>query len=197
MCSRFLVTVPAVLVSLTDVAKMEQRKSVEDLKDLESFEKKILKEGEKRTREEAKNYLRLLTIGAESIWAWWHPSCMTSEFLTILPKKDFADGGTMFPFGIVWPSGMAIDLVKLSQFIDYCKKRFGSDASIANGFIWRENGRMCYVWYLNAGMLNGLSELIKKAAKIYSLPITQESNQCHSLSEKSKRCKIVDLDKVV
>ena len=73
MCSRFLVTVPAVLVSLTDVAKMEQRKSVEDLKDLESFEKKILKEGEKRTREEAKNYLRLLTIGAESIWAWWHP----------------------------------------------------------------------------------------------------------------------------
>ena len=166
------------------------KKSVEDLKDLESFEKKVLQEVEKQKREEAKNYLRLLTIGAESIWSWWHPSCLTSEFPTISTGR-----GTMFPFGIVWPSGMAIDVVKLSQFIDYCKKRFGSDASIAKGFIWREKGRMCYVWYLNAGMLNGLSELIKKAAKIYSLPITQESNQCHSLSEKSKKCKILNLEK--
>lgn len=171
--------------------------NLKDLKDLESFEKKVLQDVEKQKREEAKNYLRLLTKGAESIWAWWHPSCLTSEFLTILPKKDFADGDTMFPFGIIWPSAMAIDAVKLSKFIDYCKKSFGEDDPIANGSIWRENGRMCYVWYLNVGMLNGLSELIKKAAKIYSLPITQESNQCHSLSEKSKRCKIVDLDKVV
>ena len=170
-------------------------KDVEDLKDLESFEKKILKEGEKQTREEAKNYLRLLTIGAESIWSWWHPSCLSEILLAGL--KVSPNGVTMFPFGIVWPSGMAIDVVKLSQFIDYCKKRFGSDASIANGFIWREKGRMCYVWYLNAGMLNGLSELIKKAAKIYSLPITQESNLQHGHMKKPIRCKIVNLDKLL
>lgn len=176
---------------------MQIKKSVEDLKDLESFEKKVLQDVEKQKREEAKNYLRLLTKGAESIWAWWHPSCLTSEFLTIFLKKDFADGGTMFPFGIVWPSGMAIDVVKLSQFIDYCKKRFGSDASIANGIIWMENDRMCYVWHLKAGMLNRLSELIKKAAKIYSLPITQESNQQHGHTKKPTRCKIVDFDKVL
>lgn len=66
---------------------MQIKKSVEDLKDLESFEKKVLQDVEKQKREEAKNYLRLLTKGAESIWAWWHPSCLTSEFLTIFLKK--------------------------------------------------------------------------------------------------------------
>ena len=168
---------------------MQIKKSVEDLKDLESFEKKILKEA----REEAKNYLRLLTKGAESIWAWWHPSRLSEIFSAGL--KESPNGGIMFPFGIIWPSAMAIDAVKLSKFIDYCKKSFGEDDPIANGFIWRENGRMCYVWYLKGSMLSVLSELTKKAAKIYSLPFTKESNQCHSLSEKSKKCKIVNLEK--
>lgn len=176
---------------------MQIKKSVEDLKDLESFEKKVLQEVEKQKREEAKNYLRLLTKGAESIWAWWHPSCLTSEFLTIPLKEDFADGGTMFPFGIVWPHNMAIDVVKLSQFIDYCNKNFGAEALIAKGFVWEENARMCYVWYLKGSMLSRLSELIKKAAKIYSLPITQESNQQHGHTKKPTRCKIVDFDKVL
>ena len=195
MCSRFLVTVPAVLVSLTDVAKMEQRQSVEDLKDLESFEKKILKEGEKRTREEAKNYLRLLTIGAESIWSWWHPSCLSKILLADL--KVSPNGGTMFPFGIVWPSATAIDAIKLSKFIDYCKKSFGEDAPIANGFISSEFGRLCYVWYLNAGMLNGLCDLIKEEAKIYSLLTTKESNLQHGSTKKSKRCKIMEIGKLI
>lgn len=175
---------------------MEQRKSVEDLKDLESFEKKILKEGEKRTREEAKNYLRLLTIGAESIWPWWHPSCLTRTFISV-DLKVSPNGGTMFPFGIVWPSATGIDAVKLFKFIDYCKKSFGEYAPIANGFITVEFGRLCYVWYLNAGMLNGLYDLIKEEAKIYSLPTAKESNQQHGHPQKPTRCKIVDLDKVV
>ena len=174
---------------------MQIKKSVEDLKDLEAFEKKTIKEYQKQKRVEAKNYLKLLSKGAESIWSWWHPSCLTSEFLTILPQKDFADGGTMFPFGIVWPSDMAIDVVKLSQFIDYCNKNFGAEALIAKGFIWKENGRMCYVWYLKGSMLYVLSELIKKAAKIYSLPITQESNLQYGHTKKPIRCKIVDLEK--
>lgn len=103
----------------------------------------------------------------------------------------------MFPFGIVWPSATGIDAVKLSQFISYCKKSFGEDATISNGFITSENDRLCYVWYLNASMLNGLSELIKEEAKIYSLPTAKESNQQHGHTEKPTRCKIVDLDKVV
>jgi ribosome-binding ATPase YchF (GTP1/OBG family) len=69
MCSRFSVWgAPAHLWhSLKDVANMKTEMNLKDLKDLESFEKKILKEHEKRTREEAKNYLRLLAKGAESI----------------------------------------------------------------------------------------------------------------------------------
>ena len=171
--------------------------TVKNVRDLEAYEKRVLKDYQKQKIVEAKNYLRLLTKGAESMWAWWHPSCLTSEFLTISPEKDFADGGIMFPFGIVWPSGIAIDVVKLSQFIDYCKKRFGSDASIANGFIWRENGRMCYVWYLNSIMVIELSKLIKKAAKIYSLPITQESNLQHGSTKQSKRCKFMEIGKLI
>lgn len=103
----------------------------------------------------------------------------------------------MFPFGIVWPSATGIDAVKLSQFISYCKKSFGEDAMISNGFITSEHDRLCYVWYLNASMLNGLSELIKEEAKIYSLSTTKESNQQHGHTKKPTRCKIVDLDKVV
>ena len=103
----------------------------------------------------------------------------------------------MFPFGIVWPSATGIDAVKLSQFISYCKKSFGEDAMISNGFITSEHDRLCYVWYLNASMLNGLSELIKEEAKIYSLPTPKESNQQHGHKKKPTRCKIVDLDKVV
>lgn len=175
---------------------METKKSVEDLKDLESFEKKILKECEKRTREEAKNYLRLLIKGAESIWSWWHPSCLTRTFISVGLKVS-PNGSTMFPFGIVWPSATGIDAVKLSQFISYSKKSFGEDATISNGFITSEHDRLCYVWYLNASMLNGLSELIKEEAKIYSLPTAKKSNQQHGHTEKPTRCKIVDLDKVV
>ena len=170
---------------------MQIKKSVVDLKDLESFEKKILKEA----REEAKNYLRLLTKGAESIWAWWHPSRLSEIFSRGL--KESPNGGIMFPFGIIWPSAMAIDAVKLSKFIDYCKKSFGEDDPIANGFIWRENGRMCYVWYLNVSMRIGLCELIKEVAKIYSLPTAKESKQPHGHTKKPTRCKIVDFDKVL
>ena len=168
--------------------------TVKNVRDLEVFEKRVLKDYQKQKRVEAKNYLKLLSKGAKSIWSWWHPSCLTSKFLSIA-IKDLPNGGTMFPFGIMWPSAMGIDAVKLSMFISYCRKTFGEDASIANGIVWKENGRLCYVWYLKSIMIIELSELIKKAAKIYCLPITQESNQCHSLSEKSKRCKIVDLGK--
>ena len=176
---------------------METRKSVEDLKDLESYEKKVLQEVEKQKREEAKNYLRLLIKGAESIWSWWHPSCLLTRTFISVGLKVSPNGGTMFPFGIVWPSATGIDAVKLSQFISYCKKSFGEDAMISNGFITSEHDRLCYVWYLNASMLNGLSELIKEEAKIYSLSTTKESNQQHGHTKKPTRCKIVDLDKVV
>lgn len=174
---------------------MKTEMNLKDLKDLESFEKKILKEGEKQTREEAKNYLRLLTIGAESIWSWWHPSCLSEILLAGL--KVSPNGSTMFPFGIVWPSATGIDTIKLFKFIDYCKKSFGEDAPIANGFISSEFGRLCYVWYLNASMCNGLCELIKEEAKIYSLPTAKESNQQHGHMKKPIRCKIVDLDKLL
>jgi hypothetical protein len=171
-------------------------KDVEDLKDLESFEKKVLQEVEKQKREEAKNYLRLLTIGAESIWSWWHPSCLTRTFISVAIKAS-PNGGSMFPFGIVWPSATGINAVKLSQFISYCKKSFGEDATISNGFITSEHGRLCYVWYLNASMLNGLSELIKEEAKIYSLSTTQESNLQYGHTKKSKRCKFVEIGKLI
>lgn len=164
---------------------METEKSVEDLKDL------ILKEA----REEAKNYLRLLTIGAESIWPWWHPSRL-SEILSAGLKVS-PNGGIMFPFGIVWPHNMAIDVIKLSQFIDYCNKNFGAEALIAKGFVWEENARMCYVWYLNESMRIGLCELIKEVAKIYSLPTAKESNLQHGSTKKSKRCKIVEIGKLI
>lgn len=159
---------------------MKTEMNLKDLKDLESFKKKILKDGEKRTREEAKNYLKLLSKGAESIWSWWHPSCLSSILLA--DYKVSPNGGMMFPFGIVWPSAMCIDAVKLSRFIDYCKKTFGEDAPIANGFITFEFGRLCYVWYLTASMRNGLSDLI-----------TEEANQHNAPSKKSGKCKIVNI----
>ena len=170
--------------------------TVKNVRDLEAYEKRVLKDYQKQKREEAKNYLRLLIKGAESIWSWWHPSCLTRTFISVGLKVS-PNGGTMFPFGIVWPSATGIDAVKLSQFISYCKKSFGEDATISNGFITSEHDRLCYVWYLNASMLNGLSELIKEEAKIYSLPTPKESNQQHGHKKKPTRCKIVDLDKVV
>ena len=170
--------------------------TVKNVRDLEAYEKRVLKDYQKQKREEAKNYLRLLIKGAESIWSWWHPSCLARTFISASIKAS-PNGGSMFPFGIVWPSATGIDAVKLSQFISYCQKSFGKDATISNGFITSEHGRLCYVWYLNASMLNGLSELIKEEAKIYSLSTTKESNQQHGHTKKPTRCKIVDLDKVV
>ena len=170
--------------------------TVKNVRDLEAYEKRVLKDYQKQKIVEAKNYLKLLTKGVESIWLWWHPSCLTRTFISVGLKVS-PNGGTMFPFGIVWPSATGIDAVKLSQFISYCKKSFGEDATISNGFITSENDRLCYVWYLNASMLNGLSELIKEEAKIYSLPTPKESNQQHGHKKKPTRCKIVDLDKVV
>ena len=170
--------------------------TVKNVRDLEAYEKRVLKDYQKQKREEAKNYLRLLIKGAESIWSWWHPSCLARTFISASIKAS-PNGGSMFPFGIVWPSATGIDAVKLSQFISYCKKSFGEDATISNGFITSEHDRLCYVWYLNASMLNGLSELIKEEAKIYSLSTTKESNQQHGHTKKPTRCKIVDLDKVV
>ena len=170
--------------------------TVKNVRDLEAFEKRVLKDYQKQKIVEAKNYLKLLTKGVESIWLWWHPSCLTRTFISVGLKVS-PNGGTMFPFGIVWPSATGIDAVKLSQFISYCKKSFGEDATISNGFITSEHDRLCYVWYLNASMLNGLSELIKEEAKIYSLPTAKESNQQHGHKKKPTRCKIVDLDKVV
>lgn len=170
--------------------------TVKNVRDLEAFEKRVLKDYQKQKIVEAKNYLKLLTKGVESIWLWWHPSCLTRTFISVGLKVS-PNGGTMFPFGIVWPSATGIDAVKLSQFISYCKKSFGEDATISNGFITSEHDRLCYVWYLNASMLNGLSELIKEEAKIYSLPTPKESNQQHGHKKKPTRCKIVDLDKVV
>ena len=170
--------------------------TVKNVRDLEAFEKRVLKDYQKQKIVEAKNYLRLLIKGAESIWSWWHPSCLARTFISVAIKAS-PNGGSMFPFGIVWPSATGIDAVKLSQFISYCKKSFGEDATISNGFITSEHDRLCYVWFLNASMLNGLYDLIKEEAKIYSLPTAKESNQQHGHTKKPTRCKIVDLDKVV
>ena len=170
--------------------------TVKNVRDLEAYEKRVLKDYQKQKIVEAKNYLRLLIKGAESIWSWWHPSCLARRFISVAIKAS-PNGGSMFPFGIVWPSATGIDAVKLSQFISYCKKSFGEDATISNGFITSEHDRLCYVWFLKASMLNGLYELIKEEAKIYSLPTAKESNQQHGHTKKPTRCKIVDLDKVV
>ena len=171
--------------------------TVKNVRDLEAYEKRVLKDYQKQKREEAKNYLRLLIKGAESIWSWWHPSCLARTFISVAIKAS-PNGGSMFPFGIMWPSAAAaIDAVKLSQFISYCKKSFGEDATISNGFITSENDRLCYVWYLNASMLNGLSELIKEEAKIYSLSTTKESNLQHGSTKQSKRCKFMEIGKLI
>ena len=112
--------------------------TVKNVRDLEAFEKRVLKDYQKQKIVEAKNYLKLLTKGVESIWLWWHPSCLTRTFISVGLKVS-PNGGTMFPFGIVWPSATGIDAVKLSQFISYCKKSFGEDATISNGFITSEH----------------------------------------------------------
>ena len=168
--------------------------TVKNVRDLEAYEKRVLKDYQKQKIVEAKNYLKLLIKGAESIWSWWHPSCLARTFISVAIKAS-PNGGSMFPFGIVWPSATGIDAVKLSQFISYCKKSFGEDATISNGFITSEHDRLCYVWFLNASMLNGLYDLIKEEAKIYSLPTAKESNQQHGHMKKPTRCKIVDLER--